>query len=113
MTNKFFDYIQPTIIKTSNHPELPEYLRNRYLINFNILGIRYFDQYYLLKESNDGIPYLIMKEDKYYEYVLIGNRNIEIITNDIIKQIEDKTNNANDQKLSILNDVIELLKNID
>ena len=29
-------------------------------------------------------------EDKYYEYVLIGNRNIEIITNDIIKQIEDK-----------------------
>ena len=65
MTNKFFDYIQPTIIKTSNHPELPEYLRNRYLINFNILGIRYFDQYYLLKESNDGIPYLIMKEDNY------------------------------------------------
>lgn len=28
--------------------------------------------------------------NKYYEYVLIGNRNIEIIANDIIKQIEDK-----------------------
>lgn len=29
-------------------------------------------------------------ENKYYEYVLTGNRNIEIITNDLIKQIEDK-----------------------
>lgn len=63
MTNKFLDYIQPKIIKTSNHPELPEQLRNRYLINFNIFGIRYFDQYYILKESDEGIPYLLMKED--------------------------------------------------
>ena len=65
MTNKFFDYVQPTIVKTSNHPELPEHLRNKYFLNFNILGIRYFEQYYLLKEANDGTPYLIMKEDNY------------------------------------------------
>lgn len=65
MTNKFFDYMQPTIVKTSNHPELPEKMRNRYLINYNVMGIRYFEQYYLLKESKDGIPYLLLKEDQW------------------------------------------------
>ena len=29
-------------------------------------------------------------ENKYYEYVLTGNRNMEVTANDIIKQIEDK-----------------------
>ena len=63
--NKFFDYIQPTIVKTSNHPALPEELRNKYLLNYNVFGIKYFDQYYLLSESNEGIPYLLMKEDNW------------------------------------------------
>lgn len=63
--NKFFDFLQPTIVKTSNHPELPEHLRNRYLLNFNVFGIKYFEQYYLLSESVDGVPYLIMKEDNW------------------------------------------------
>lgn len=63
--NKFFDYIQPTIVKTSNHPELPEELRNKYLLNYNVFGIKYFEQYYLLSESNEGIPYLLMKEDNW------------------------------------------------
>ena len=63
--NKFFDYIQPTIVKTSNHPALPEELRNKYLLNYNVFGIKYFEQYYLLSESNEGIPYLLMKEDNW------------------------------------------------
>jgi hypothetical protein len=65
MTNKFFDYLQPTIVKTSDSEYLPENLRNRYFINFNIVGIKYFDQYYLLQENNNGIPYLIVKEDRF------------------------------------------------
>lgn len=64
VTNKFFDYIQPTIVKTSNDEELPEHLRNRYFINMNVLGIRYFLENYLLQENDEGIPYLIYKEDK-------------------------------------------------
>lgn len=63
--NKFFDYIQPTIIKTSNNIELPEHLRNRFLLNYNVFGIKYFEQYYLLSENEEGIPYLIIKEDNW------------------------------------------------
>ena len=63
--NKFFDFLQPTIVKTSNDSELPENLRNRFLLNFNVFGIKYFDQYYLLTETSNGIPYLIIKEDNW------------------------------------------------
>ena len=63
--NKFFDFLQPTIVKTSNDSELPENLRNRFLLNFNVFGIKYFDQYYLLSETSNGIPYLIIKEDNW------------------------------------------------
>lgn len=63
--NKFFDYIQPTIIRTSNNSELPENMRNRYLLNYNVFGIKYFEQYYLLSESHNGVPYLIMNEDNW------------------------------------------------
>ena len=63
--NKFFDYVQPTIIRTSNHSELPEHLRNRFLLNYNVFGIKYFEQYYLLSENEDGSPYLIMNEDNW------------------------------------------------
>lgn len=63
--NKFFDYVQPTIIRTSNNLELPENLRNRFLLNYNVFGIKYFEQYYLLSENEDGSPYLIMNEDNW------------------------------------------------
>lgn len=63
--NQFFDYIQPTIIKTSDNKELPDHLRNRFLLNFNVFGIKYFEQYYLLSESDEGVPYLIMNEQNW------------------------------------------------
>ena len=62
---QFFDYIQPTIIKTSDNKELPDHLRNRFLLNFNVFGIKYFEQYYLLSESDEGVPYLIMNEQNW------------------------------------------------
>lgn len=43
-----------------------------------------------VEELIEKISNLERDENKYYEYVLTGNRNIEIITNDIIKQIEDR-----------------------
>ena len=36
-----------------------------FLLNFNVFGIKYFDQYYLLTETSNGIPYLIIKEDNW------------------------------------------------
>lgn len=65
VTNNFFDLLQPTIVKTSNDKELPEELRNRFFLNYNVLGIKYFEQYYLLSENGDGVPYLLMKEDNW------------------------------------------------
>ena len=63
MGNKFFDYIQPTIIRASFDEELPENVRGRFFINFNVFGIKYFQENYILTENTYGTPYLILKED--------------------------------------------------
>lgn len=52
--------------------------------NIDISEIQSFEE--LIEKINNSER----DENKYYEYVLTGNRNIEIVTNDIIKQIEDK-----------------------
>jgi hypothetical protein len=66
--NKFFDYIQPTIIRTSDNPELPENMRNRYLLNYNVFGIKYFEHFYLLTETGSGVPFLLMNGDSWGEH---------------------------------------------
>jgi len=63
--NKFFNYLQPTIIRATNNEELPEEVRGRYFVNFNVFGIRYFNENYILSESSFGAPYLILKEDNW------------------------------------------------
>ena len=60
--NKFFKYLQPTIIQATFDEELPEKVRGRYFINFNVFGINYFDERYILQESESGVPYLILRE---------------------------------------------------
>lgn len=42
------------------------------------------------EEIIDNINYKEKQENKYYEYVLVGNKNFEIDTNKILKLIEDK-----------------------
>lgn len=42
------------------------------------------------EELIEKINSLDKEENKYYEYVLIGNKNIEIDTNEILKHIEDR-----------------------
>lgn len=61
--NTFFNYIQPTIIRASNDPEVPEHLRCRYFINFNIFGIDYFEDHYILSENSNNFQYLLLKEN--------------------------------------------------
>lgn len=77
--NKFFDYIQPTIIQATMNEELPERVRGRYFINFNVLGIEYFDEHYLLQETVFGAPYLILKESGDGAILLEDSPNRELI----------------------------------
>lgn len=62
--NTFYTHIQPNIIKFSDDPILPEKIRCQYAINYNVWGIDYFFENYLLQESNDGI-YMILNENRF------------------------------------------------
>ena len=63
--NHFFKYLQPTIIQATMNEELPEQVRGRFFINFNVFGIAYFTENYILGETSFGAPYLILKEDNW------------------------------------------------
>ena len=63
--NKFFKYLQPTIIQATMNEELPERVRGRFFINFNVFGLHYFTENYILQETSFGAPYLILKEDNW------------------------------------------------
>ena len=62
--NTFYTHIQPNIIKFSDNEELPESLRCHFAINYNVWGIDYFYENYLLQESDDG-AYLLLNEDRF------------------------------------------------
>ncbi len=62
--NTFYKNIQPNIIKFSDDDLIPEHLRCRYAINYNVWGIDYFFENYLLQESNDGI-FMILNENSF------------------------------------------------
>lgn len=61
--NKFFEYIQPTIVRASYDETLPEQVRGRFFINFNVFGIKYFEENYLLSENSNNFQYLLLKEN--------------------------------------------------
>ena len=103
--NKFFDYIQPTIIQATMNEELPERVRGRYFINFNVLGIEYFDEHYLLQETVFGAPYLISKESQDGYILLEDSPNQELI--DIAKECFTKEKEVPDY---IHNKFIDLFK---
>ena len=62
--NTFYTHLQPNIIKFSDDSSLPEELKCRYAINYNVWGIDYFYENYLLQESTDGI-YMILNENSF------------------------------------------------
>lgn len=53
--NTFYKYIQPNIIKFSDDSAIPENLQCHYAINYNVWGIDYFFENYILEESPDGV----------------------------------------------------------
>ena len=62
--NTFYRNIQPTIVKFSDDELIPEHLRCHYAINYNVWGIDYFFENYLLQEGNDGI-FMILNENNF------------------------------------------------
>ena len=62
--NTFYRNIQPNIIKFSDDELIPEHLRCHYAINYNVWGIDYFFENYLLQENDNGI-FMILNEDSF------------------------------------------------
>ena len=54
------NYIQPTIVKLSDSEDIPTSLHNNYMINLNIVGIKYFQENFIIQENSNGD--FIMKE---------------------------------------------------
>ena len=54
------NYIQPTIVKLSDSEDIPTSLHNNYMINLNIVGIKYFQENFIIQENPNGD--FIMKE---------------------------------------------------
>lgn len=50
--NNFMNYIQPSIVKFSSDEELPESIQNHYMINYNIVGIKYFLENFMISETS-------------------------------------------------------------
>lgn len=62
--NTFYKNIQPSIIKFTDDDIFPENVKCHYAINYNVWGIDYFFENYLLQESSDGI-FMILNEDRF------------------------------------------------
>ena len=108
--NRFFNYIQPTIIQATMNEELPERVRGRYFINFNVLGIEYFDEHYLLQETSYGAPYLILKESNDGALLLENSPHAELI--DIPRIYIDITDKfVNDEDGLFMSFVTQAMKN--
>lgn len=58
------NYIQPTIVKLSDSDELPSSLRNRYMINLNVVGIQYFLQHFIMTETKSGDVAMAIKQEE-------------------------------------------------
>ena len=60
MSTNFYNYIQPSIIKCGNTENIPENLRNRYVLNINAMAIKWFVDNYMLIENPETGEYMYM-----------------------------------------------------
>ena len=64
MSTNFYNYIQPSIIKCSNSENIPENLRNKFMININAMSIRWFvDNFMLIEDPNTGAYMYMLTHD--------------------------------------------------
>lgn len=72
--NTFYTHIQPNIIKFSDDSLIPENLQCHYAINYNVWGIDYFFENYILEESPDGI-FLALENNDMFGLLLENSLN--------------------------------------
>ena len=60
MSINFYNYIQPSIIKCGDTKNIPENLRNKFMININAMSIRWFVDNYMLIEDPATGTYMYM-----------------------------------------------------
>lgn len=98
MSTNFYNYIQPSIIKCSNSENIPENLRNKFMININAMSIKWFVENFMLIEDPDTGAYMYMitqdgeklKLDEKNEYDALDiPRAYIVLTDDFIT---DQTN---------------------
>ena len=64
MSANFYNYIQPSIIKCGNSENIPESLRNKFMININAMSIRWFvDNFMLIEDPDTGAYMYMVKHD--------------------------------------------------
>ena len=73
---KYHNYIQPTIVKTSSYVELPEDLKKKYFVNFNVVGVRYFLENFILIEQNGN---LCLLEEDGRDFELEDSTDLEVV----------------------------------
>ena len=63
MSTNFYNYIQPSIIKCGDTENIPENLRNKFMININAMSIRWFvDNYMLIEDGRGGYMYMLTND---------------------------------------------------
>ena len=64
MSTNFYNYIQPSIIKCGDTKNIPENLRNKFMININAMSIRWFvDNYMLIEDPTTGTYMYMITHD--------------------------------------------------
>ena len=98
------NYIQPTIVKFSGDEEIPVSIQNHYMINYNIIGIKYFLENFALTETEghnivlkevykegdpiDGFAWLL--EESLSEEDVIDIPRLYIVITDSLVKSDDK-----------------------
>ena len=67
----FFNYLQPSIVQLGKNDLIPDNLSYHYLINMNVIGIKYFETNFLLIHGENGDYEYMLTNDG--EKLFVGN----------------------------------------
>ena len=67
----FFNYLQPSIVQIGKNDLIPDNLSYHYLINMNVIGIKYFETNFLLIHGENGDYEYMLTNDG--EKLFVGN----------------------------------------
>lgn len=78
MSTNFYNYIQPSIIKCGNSDNIPENLRNKFMININAMSIKWFVENFTIIEDKDSAAYMYMitGSDENYSLPDVNESNV-------------------------------------